>query len=153
MKEIWKYFHGRLLPNRSSRIGGVLDALTNDEAVNLAQLNAATPAPTYKAYSALLTQSGGASAPTAFVLENTLGGTVTFAKTGTGTYTGTLTGAFTINKTFFLTKGFINVLTSTAYDVNYTSVNLFTINCGTVNSGIAADSLLNNSPIEVRVYN
>lgn len=48
----------------------------------------------YKVYSCLLTQSG-TSAPTAAVLENTLGGTVVWTRpTSAGGYTATLTGAF-----------------------------------------------------------
>jgi hypothetical protein len=53
----------------------------------------------YKVYTALLTQSG-ASAPTATVLENTLGGTVVWARSNTGLYTATLAGAFTASKTW-----------------------------------------------------
>lgn len=52
-----------------------------------------------KVYRALLTQSG-TSAPTATVLENSLGGTVVWARTGTGAYTATLTGAFPASKVF-----------------------------------------------------
>src|SRR5688572_16305439 len=52
----------------------------------------------YKVYVALLTQTG-TSAPVATVLENTLGGTVVWARGGTGEYTGTLAGAFTADKT------------------------------------------------------
>lgn len=48
-------------------------------------------------YKGLLVQSG-TSDPTVTVLENTLGGTVVWARTGVGTYTGTLTGAFPANK-------------------------------------------------------
>lgn len=47
----------------------------------------------YKVYTALLTQTG-TNAPTAVVLENTLGGTIVWARVGTGAYSATLTGAF-----------------------------------------------------------
>lgn len=58
-----------------------------------------------KVYRALLTQAGGA-APTAVVLENSLGGTVVWTYVNTGEYAGTLVGAFTENKTLcFLTNG------------------------------------------------
>lgn len=46
-----------------------------------------------KVYRALLTQSG-TDAPTATVLENTLGGTLVWTRDGAGTYLGTLAGAF-----------------------------------------------------------
>src|SRR5688500_2623877 len=52
----------------------------------------------YLVYAALLTQSG-TSAPVATVLENTLGGTVVWARSAGGIYTGTLAGAFTADKT------------------------------------------------------
>lgn len=53
----------------------------------------------YLVYTALLSQSG-TSAPTATVLENTLGGSITWTRTTTGVYTGTLAGAFLVNKTW-----------------------------------------------------
>jgi len=51
----------------------------------------------YKIYTALLTQVG-TSAPTATVLENTIGDIV-WTRSGTGEYIGTLASAFTIDKT------------------------------------------------------
>jgi len=54
----------------------------------------------YLKYVALLTQSG-TSAPTATVLENTLGGTVVWSYLSVGQYVGTLTGAFVENKFFY----------------------------------------------------
>lgn len=54
-----------------------------------------------KVWRGLITQAG-AAAPTAIVLENTLGGTITWAFVGTGNYTATLTGAWTANKTFLM---------------------------------------------------
>jgi hypothetical protein len=56
------------------------------------------PEASYKVYTALLTQTG-TSAPTATVLENTIG-TITWTYTDYGFYTGTCTGCFTENKTF-----------------------------------------------------
>jgi len=57
-----------------------------------------TPPDNVKVYRALLTQSG-TDAPTATVLENTLGGTVVWTRPAGGRYDGTLAGAFTENKT------------------------------------------------------
>jgi hypothetical protein len=51
-----------------------------------------------KVYRALLTQTG-TDAPTATVLENTLGGTVVWTRDNPGRYDATLAGAFTENKT------------------------------------------------------
>lgn len=55
----------------------------------------------YLKYVALLSQSG-TDAPTATVLENTLGGTVVWTRDSAGYYLGTLASAFTISKTFVL---------------------------------------------------
>lgn len=51
-----------------------------------------------KVYMATLTQSS-TSTPVATVLNNTLGGTLVWARTGTGVYTGTFASPFTANKT------------------------------------------------------
>lgn len=51
-----------------------------------------------KRYVSLITQTG-TSNPTVSVLENTLGGTVVWTRTGLGEYTATLTGVFTNAKT------------------------------------------------------
>jgi hypothetical protein len=52
----------------------------------------------YLVYTALLSQDG-TDAPVATVLQNTLGGTVVWTRTGVGDYTGTLAGVFTSGKT------------------------------------------------------
>lgn len=53
----------------------------------------------YKVYTALLSQTG-TDAPTAVVLENTLGGAIVWTTLGDGQYIGTLASAFTANKTW-----------------------------------------------------
>lgn len=60
----------------------------------------------YLVYTALLTQTG-TDAPVATVLENTLGGTVVWARSSAGEYSGTLNGAFPENKTWCgITNGY-----------------------------------------------
>lgn len=54
----------------------------------------------YKVYTALLNQVGSGSAPTARVLENTLG-VITWSWQDTGIYFGTLTSAFTPSSSAF----------------------------------------------------
>jgi hypothetical protein len=96
---------------------------------------------TYKVYTALLTQSG-TSAPVATVLENTLGGTVSWSYVSIGNYKATLTGAFTINKTsFFLTNG-----ASTALSIFRSSSDQIIIYAPT-------DGNINSATLEIRVYN
>lgn len=72
--------------------GGGLSGLTSGQYL---KATGATTVSTdgVKRYVALLSQSGTA-APTVVELENSLGGTPTFARTGTGVYTLSLTGAF-----------------------------------------------------------
>jgi len=73
----------------------------------------ATP---YKTYVAFLAQTAQ-DAPVANVLENTLGGTVVWTRSGAGRYIGTLSGAFTADKTMIN-----NFSTSSALDVDQMQV-------------------------------
>lgn len=107
-----------------------------------------SPEPTYKVYSALLAQSGE-DAPTATVLENTLGGDIIWERITDGEYSGTLTDAFTLNKSWS-TYPTISGQDSTIL-VDFLDVNTFYIS--TFSSGVAADNLLDNASIEIRVYN
>jgi len=112
---------------------------------------------TYKKYVALLTQIGnaapsivsngtGANTP----LENTLGGTIVWARTGAGAYTGTLVGAFTADKTFlFPSQSQTNDTFVTMSRASADVVNLSTLNAAQT---VLGDSKLNTTPIEIRVY-
>lgn len=102
----------------------------------------------YKVYTALISQTG-TSAPTATVLENSLGGTVTFSRTVAGNYLATLTGAFTISKTACFITATTGTFVHQAVRNSTNDVTIVTLN----NSNIATDSLLNNTTFEVRVYN
>lgn len=97
----------------------------------------------YKKYVALLSQSG-ANAPTATVLENTLGGTVVWTRNSTGLYTGTLAGVFTANKTW---TSITSTTTGTVTGAVSTSVDSVVV------ATSSSDSSLTNSAIEIRVYN
>lgn len=98
----------------------------------------------YKTYVALLTQTG-TSAPVATVLENTLGGIVTWTRNTFGNYTGTLVGAFILNKTV----GFVqsnNPSRPLSFIANNTA-NSFEISTN------GADDILINASIKIYVYN
>ena len=98
----------------------------------------------YKVYVALLTQSGTA-APTAIVLENSLGGIV-WARSSAGIYTATLSGAFTTDKTAVL-------LGSTGLASRYALTSTSVITLTTFDDGFAADdNKMTNATIEIRVY-
>ncbi len=59
----------------------------------------------YTVYTALITQTG-TDAPVATVLQNTTGGTITYARTSGGDYTVTVSGdLFTVNKTIVFLNG------------------------------------------------
>jgi hypothetical protein len=108
--------------------------------------------PTYKVYTALLTQSG-TSAPTATILENTLGGDIVWSYTSPGNYLGTLSGAFPIDKYFspIPISGFdgsVNVGgTGDPYFVYRENTNSIRV---IVQGGF--NNSLNNTPIEIKVY-
>jgi len=111
--------------------------------------------PAYRVYTALLTQSG-TDAPVATVLENTLGGTPVWSRTGVGTYNVTLAGEFPVGKTVcFLTvqnnEGDARILSAIAYaGAPNADKRSFTIQNATTNQN--SDGLAANSCIEIRVY-
>jgi hypothetical protein len=100
-----------------------------------------------KKYVALLTQTG-TSAPTATVLDNTLGGTLVWSYDGVGSYIGTLTGAFTSNKTAVLIsgvyKGSVSGLRKTDNTVQITTT--------ATSTNTEANALLDSTTIEIKVY-
>ena len=110
----------------------------------------------YKVYTALLTQTG-TSAPVATILQNTLGGTPVWSRSGVGTYEITLAGAFPINKTVcFLTiqnnDSDGRILGSMSYSgAPNADVRGFVIQNAATNSN--TDDLAALSCIEIRVYN
>ena len=103
----------------------------------------------YKVYTALLTQTG-TSDPVATVLENTLGGSITWNRNGTGEYFYMSSGILIPNKTTFVTGitemiNAVNISYSGAGDVG----KLYT---KSVTDNSFQDSLLLNTAIEIRVY-
>lgn len=101
----------------------------------------------YKVYRANLSQTG-TSAPTADVFENTLSGTPSFSRNGTGDYDMTLTGEWTADKTFIVMNnypksGLVRVSRTTANAINITTYNTsFTL----------TDAVLEDTSIEIKVY-
>ena len=107
----------------------------------------------YKVYVALLTQTG-TDAPVATVLENTLGGTITFGYDYVGTYSINSAGLFTSNKTFVQTTlGYtwnanIGLLNYAIQDDSL--ISLLTFDSQT--TAPASNDVLTNTSIEIRVY-
>ena len=102
----------------------------------------------YKSYVALISQSGTA-APSITILENTIGDIV-WTRFALGDYRGTLTGAFPSGKVVCLSNQ-IDMLTMTI--IQRKNDNVISINTGTPATTTIADSILNNTSIEIRVYN
>jgi hypothetical protein len=104
-----------------------------------------------KRYRALFTQNG-TNPPTVNVLENTLGGTVVWTRISAGNYRGTLTGAFPVAKYFApLPIGGFDANANTGGGGNTYSYYRGTDNYITLVTG--SDYNLNNSPVEITVYN
>ena len=108
----------------------------------------------YKTYSALLTQSSD-SAPTAIVLQNELNNTISLSRDEKGVYSLTTpTNTFTTNKTFVLI-GTANATTAPSIDTKIlvSLENQTQIRITTVSASSTEDGCLNNTAIEIRVYN
>lgn len=105
----------------------------------------------YKVYKAYLTQSG-TSAPSATVLENTLGGTVVWTRDDVGIYKGTLAGAFTSSSTICLNQSIVQSSPMKFMQVYVTGAD--EINVLTFDASFAdADDCLNaGAHIEIQVY-
>lgn len=108
----------------------------------------------YLKYVALLNQSG-VLAPVATVLENTLGGTPVWTRSGVGNYVCTLNGAFTPNKTFCMAMiGPVWGQGTLQFSFGINTINECELSCYLLN-GSANDS--GNDPgndicVEIRVY-
>lgn len=107
----------------------------------------------YKVYVALLSQSG-TSAPTVTVLQNTLGGAISWTYNGVGTYNGTLNGVFIASKTFFtINKSRASGRQFSLYRNNDNEIEVVTeiFDAGTP-IFTATDGVLNNTSILIEVY-
>lgn len=109
----------------------------------------------YLVYSALMNQSGVA-APTATILQNTLGAIV-WSRLGVGSYAGTLAGVFTANKTFCLI-GSSGDFTGSDPDMQLVQLSRGSINHVFLNSitngagNFSTDDSVIEVSIEIRVY-
>lgn len=102
----------------------------------------------YKSYVALLTQTG-TSAPSAIVLDNSLGFTPVWSYDSQGSYFLTYSGGFTTNKTTVL----INQNRSNRHNAAYwNDSNSITVETSVISTNTLADDILENTLIEIRVY-
>ena len=110
-------------------------------------INGESILPVYKVYTALLSQAGKGNAPTAIVLENTIGDIV-WTYSSVGEYVGTLANAFTNSKTYV----YAYITPSSLIRFERDGVNRVSIGT-TDNLGAKTNGLLNQTSIEIRVYN
>lgn len=108
----------------------------------------------YKVYTALLSQNGSAVSPTAIELENTLGD-ISFTYNDIGKYYIVSDSLFTVGKTFVIVGPLSNGLVdgfSTIAGMTASEIFLFT---ETTNyfPVVKSDAMLDNTAIEIRVYN
>ena len=142
------------LPLSGGTVNGTISAspaTTANQVPTWGQVQAA--ARPYKVYTALLTQTG-TNAPTATVLENTLGGTIVWTRNSTGNYYGTLNGAFPVANKVILFQGgdMWNILPLEIIRVGYLNTNTVQIFTHQATDGALVDSSLASTSIEIRVY-
>ena len=127
-------------------------ATLSNHVVVKSQLDAVVARP-YKVYTAVLTQQN-TDAPSAVVLENTLGGTVVWTRNATGNYYGTLNSAFPIQNKIALFQGgsMWGMLPLKIIRVQYLDSNTIQIITQQATDGALVDSSLANTSIEIRVY-
>ncbi|WP_316632363.1 hypothetical protein [uncultured Flavobacterium sp.] len=106
----------------------------------------------YKVYTAIVSQTAG-GIPTAIVLENTLGGAVTWSKNQVGFFNMNSTGLFTLDKTVVLSSNGLNYEDASNYNVTWDADSTDTIRLYTSTAIEPKDDLLRKSLIEIRVYN
>lgn len=107
--------------------------------------------PTYKVYTALMSQTG-TNAPTAIVLENTIG-SILWTRVSAGVYRATLADTFLIDKLFIPcpSNGFDSSVNTGGGGASYKLARNNDAIIQLTTSSI--DDVLNYTPIEIRVYN
>ena len=105
----------------------------------------------YNIYTALLTQSGTA-APVATVLENTIGN-ITWVYEGVGQYSISIPGYNKEKLIVFAGSGTTGITTEVvqAYTNSFLPFGVWIDTYS--DSGVSADDILQDTPIEIRVYN
>lgn len=102
----------------------------------------------YKVYTGLISQTG-TNDPTVVIMENTIGNIV-WQRIAAGQYTATLTNAFTVDKTYLVVGPFQYLYnTSCTFLRNNASI----LGLANQTNNIIGDGILDNTPIEIRVYN
>lgn len=104
----------------------------------------------YKSYIGLITQVGTSNPSAIIQLENTFASSIVWTRTAIGRYTGTLNGVFTNMKTWCLITPISGFVGCSLRMQDVDTVEIMTWN--TI-SGSLTDGYLNQTSIEIRVYN
>lgn len=86
--------------------------------------------------------------PLADVFVNTLGGTITYARSGVGTYRVTLTGAFTLDKTVLTPNNFTKNGFMKCYRIDANNIQILSYD----NALALSDNILEDSSLIIKVY-
>lgn len=117
--------------------------------------NIPTYEPKYKVYTALLTQTG-TNAPTAEVLENTLGGDIVWIRDDVGYYIGEFSGISPTKTTVIVGNSTTAFQQDAVLIVTGVSNGSLELGTSLINLSIAdfvsEDDKLSNTPLEIRVY-
>lgn len=151
-------FAGSAGSNRAPAVAETMELLDRDGAVVATYTKAvdgtlSTVTNGVKRYVALLTQTS-TDAPVATVLENTLGGTVVWTRTGVGQYIATLAGVFAANKTTpvnAIASGDPDSATKKYMKGQRATDNTFELFTGDPDNASTDDCLV-NTLVEIRVY-
>lgn len=134
----------------TSAAGVTYDPTASGLAATTAQAAIDEIAPTYKVYSALLTQSG-TGAPVATIMQNTIGSAITWSRASAGNYIATATGLLTsLKTTIFTGQDYLSAgdITYCYPDDNNNTATIETLN----NAGASTDGILIRTFVEIRVY-
>jgi hypothetical protein len=134
-----------ILPNNT-----VAQALSNIVNYFCAAISNARP---YEVYTALISQTN-LNDPNTTILENGIG-SIVWTRDAIGVYSGTLTGAFPIDKTALFIQDDVSLakILINPRDTSIVRIDDDTIQIYTYDDTSTLDSVLNNTTIEIRVYN
>ena len=133
--------------------------VTVSDTLNTTELNVSGTINGVKVYRAILVQTGS-SAPTATILENTLGGVPVWTRLGGGNYICTLAGAFPVSKTYCSISNIYNAFQGESILVTIDRADdnvVYTHTWGTASGAdidfdLGGDAENFYSPIEILVY-
>jgi hypothetical protein len=136
-----------------SNLGGTLQSISSST-LSVDNTTPQTPVVNlpYRSYVAVISQTGTTAPTVDYILQNTLGGAISFAYSSTGFYTVTNSSSLFVNsKTIvFINPGYMPSASVIGWERNSSSI--ITINSKDTLSGDDTNGLLDGATIEIRVY-